>query len=255
MGDTDRRRLHSNIAISMLVLALDTTTRIGSLALVRDGAVLEVCTGDPGLTHGQRLPGDIISLLGRQHVAIADVDLYAVAAGPGSFTGLRIGIATMQGLALASGRGLVGVSALDALGATVTSGEPGTAHLEGGPPFVGAWIDAHRGEVFAALYRVRELLDGPTAEPPDVTVKRWADLCPGLPLVFVGGGALLYADSIRSVLADNARVVDPVPPLAPAIARLGEMRALAGGPTSAEAVQPLYVRRPDVEIARDRRRG
>jgi tRNA threonylcarbamoyladenosine biosynthesis protein TsaB len=239
----------------MLVLALDTTTRTGSLALLRDGALLEVYAGDASLTYGQRLPGDIIGLLGRQGVALRDIDLYAVAAGPGSFTGLRIGIATMQGLALVGGRALVGVSALDGLRAAAAPGTSGTPHPDEGPRWVGSWIDAQRGEVFAALYRDQVLVDGPTAEPPEVTLARWVEWCPGVPLVFVGGGALLYSRTILSVLGERARIIDPVPALAPAIARLGEIQARAGGATSPEAVRPLYVRRPDAEIARDRRRG
>ncbi len=88
----------------MLVLALDTTTRGGSLALVSDGGVLEVFAGDATRTHATRLPGDILDCLARHQVGLGDIDLYGVAVGPGSFTGLRIGIATIQGLAFASGR-------------------------------------------------------------------------------------------------------------------------------------------------------
>src|SRR5687767_12569031 len=99
----------------MLVLALDTTTRQGSVALARDGGALAVAAGDPGIAHGARLPGDLMRLLDAQRLRVADVDLFAVASGPGSFTGLRIGIATMQGLALANGKPLAGISALDAL--------------------------------------------------------------------------------------------------------------------------------------------
>jgi tRNA threonylcarbamoyl adenosine modification protein YeaZ len=99
----------------MIVLALDTTTRAGSLALVRDRRLLEVFVGDGSRTHAARLPGDLLDCLTRHGLSLQDVDLFAVAAGPGSFTGLRIGIATIQGLAFASGRNLVGVSALEAL--------------------------------------------------------------------------------------------------------------------------------------------
>ena len=103
----------------MLVLALDTTTRQGSVALARDAVLLGCEVGDDRLTHGERLPGDLIRLLERNNTRLSDIDLFAVAAGPGSFTGLRIGIATMQGLAVTNGRGLVGISALDALNAAV----------------------------------------------------------------------------------------------------------------------------------------
>ena len=99
----------------MVVLALDTTTRRGSVALARDGAVVDARAGDSAVTHGQRLPGDLMRLLDGHNLRVGDIDLFAVAAGPGSFTGLRIGIATMQGLALANGKDVVGISALDAL--------------------------------------------------------------------------------------------------------------------------------------------
>jgi tRNA threonylcarbamoyladenosine biosynthesis protein TsaB len=250
-----RHLLHSSIAISMLVLALDTTTRTGSLALTRDGAVLEVHAGDPGRTHGQRLPADIQRLLDRQQVGIRDVDLYGVAAGPGSFTGLRIGLATMQGLALVSGRGLIGVSTFDALREAFEEAEAGAPDAGTAPRLVGAWIDGQRGEVFTALYRGERLVDGPVAEPPDVTLSRWAALGGGLPIVFVGGGALLYASAIGTRLPGRSRIVDPTPLLAPAVARLAERRARSGAATAPEALQPLYVRRSDAEIARDRTKG
>ena len=101
-------------ANSMLVLALDTTTRRGSLALTRDDAEVGVEIGDSA-PHGVWLPGAIASLLARHRFGVRDIDLFAVASGPGSFTGLRIGIAAVQGLALAGDRGVVTVSALDAL--------------------------------------------------------------------------------------------------------------------------------------------
>jgi tRNA threonylcarbamoyladenosine biosynthesis protein TsaB len=105
----------------MLVLALDTTTRQGSVALARDGGTLALYAGDAAVTHGVRLPGDLVRLLDAHGLRIADVELFAVAAGPGSFTGMRIGIATMQGLALANRKSLVGISALDAIHDAVRS--------------------------------------------------------------------------------------------------------------------------------------
>ena len=142
----------------MLVLALDTTTRRGSMALLRDGALVECEAGDEARAYGERLPGDLVRLLARHGLGVRDIDLYAVAAGPGSLTGLRIGIATMQGLALANGRSIVGVSTLDAL-------KKGAGEKRGSDPlFLGAWLDAQRGEVFSALYREGTLVDGPSAE-------------------------------------------------------------------------------------------
>ena len=99
----------------MVILALDTTTTAGSCALWRDGALVEQRPGDAARTHAERLPGDLADLLAAHGLTVNDVDLYAVASGPGSFTGMRVGIATIQGLALVHGRQVVAISALEAL--------------------------------------------------------------------------------------------------------------------------------------------
>src|SRR6266508_3210490 len=131
----------------MRVLALDTTTRAGSVALVADDEMVVERSGDARRTHAERLPGDILALLSDMGLTPSDVDLFAIASGPGSFTGLRIGIATIQGLAFVTRRRVVGVPALDAL-AQLASRDAGPGGI------VAAWMDAHRREVFAALYRV-----------------------------------------------------------------------------------------------------
>jgi tRNA threonylcarbamoyladenosine biosynthesis protein TsaB len=226
----------------MLVLALDTTTRQGSAALARDGSVVGVVLGDPNRTHGARLPGDLLRLLESQGIRIADIDLYTVAAGPGSFTGLRIGIATMQGLALANGKGVAGVSALDALNRAASSSST---------DMVGVWMDAQRGEVFSALYRGSQQIDGPAVEDPGDCLARWK-LSGGTSLTLVGDGALVYADVVRREMP-GVDVAATVPPLAPTIAQMGLEVFERGGMTSPDAIRPIYVRRPDAELAKERR--
>src|SRR5258707_9864144 len=131
----------------MRVLALDTTTRGGSVAFVDDDTIVDERPGDGARTHAERLPGEILALADANQIPLASVDLFAVASGPGSFTGLRIGIATMQGFAFVQRRRIVGVSALAALAQCASRDLPAGAR-------VGAWMDAHRRDVFAALYRV-----------------------------------------------------------------------------------------------------
>ena len=222
----------------MRVLALDTTNRAGSVALVEDDRVVDERAGDASRTHGERLPGELAQL----GAPWPTIDVFAVASGPGSFTGLRIGIATMQGLALVTGRRVIGVSALEAL-AQIASGPLGPGAL------VASWIDAQRGEVFSALYRIADAplftperlleLETPAVAGPDATRAAWSryDLSPA---VFTGDGAARYLPGIEAP-----------PLLAGAIGRMAAASANRGVTGSPAAIHPLYVRRPDAELARD----
>src|SRR5712692_5758207 len=220
----------------MQVLALDTTTRAGSVALVTDDRIVIERSGDPTRTHAERLPANILGLLHDAGITLAAVDVFAIASGPGSFTGLRIGIATLQGLAFVNGRRIVPVSALEALA------QIGSQLLPAGA-VVAAWIDAHRREVFSALYRVAEVpafaparlteMDAPAVGGPASTLSRWMASAT-VPCVFIGDGAVMYA-----------------PALAGAIGTMAVHRARAGDTVDPAGVQPLYIRRPDAELARE----
>ena len=234
----------------MRVLALDTTTRAGSVALVEDDRIVDERGGDGARTHAERLPGEITAIVDGNRLSLSDVDLYGVASGPGSFTGLRIGIATVQGLALVHGRRIVGVPALDALA------QLGSLDVLAGT-LVAAWMDAHRRDVFSAVYRVTGALpfsperlvhvEGPTVGDPVSTVARWIEQLDRLPTVFIGDGAVMYAADVVSAVT-TAHIIPP-PLLAGAIGRL----TIARQSESVEpgSLRPLYVRRPDVEIVRD----
>jgi tRNA threonylcarbamoyladenosine biosynthesis protein TsaB len=223
---------------SVFCLALDTTTPGGSCALVGDDGIVRATAGDRDRPHDTRLPRDLMTLLGDARVDLRDIDIYAVATGPGSFTGLRIGIATMQGLAFAAGKPLVGVSAFDALARTA-----GTA------PAVATWVDAWRGEVFAARYEQQIEVDPPTVEPPATLLRRVSG-----PTLFIGDGAAVYADEIRRTLGDRAHFAEPLAPLlAGTIAQMALGSAASGLAPGPDAIRPLYVRRPDAELARDAR--
>jgi tRNA threonylcarbamoyladenosine biosynthesis protein TsaB len=248
------------------ILALDTTTRGGSAAVARDGSLLAAHTGDPDLTHGQRLPGDLMRTLDRAGVRVEDLGLLAVASGPGSFTGLRVGIAAIQGLAIAKQLPVVPVPTLDALAASafLTSGvttEGGASPLVWrGERFVAAWMDAQRGEVYAALYRVvdphaannaHEQVHVPIAAAPAAVLESWGLTSSGT-VLFIGDGAVRYGDLVAARHGSHARVVQ-APPLAPAVARIAfEYPQRAVNP---HALEPVYIRRPDAELARDRREG
>ena len=251
--ENGRRRVYDlSTASPVLILALDTTTRAGSAAVLRDDAELAVIDGEASRTHGERLPGELATVLRRAGVSLPDIDLLAVASGPGAFTGLRIGLAAMQALAMVTSRPVVGVSALDALAAAAFES------LEIGQARIAAWMDAARGEVFAAAYDATGNPGGvptltPLTEPEVDTPRNVLERFRRLPapdsarphssapdVLFIGDGAEKYV----ALLSDAARIAAPA--LAPAVARLGR-RLAAHGDHPPHALQPLYVRRPDAE--------
>lgn len=255
----------------MRLLALDTTTRLASAALVDDDRTIGVWSSDPARAHAEQLPRGLIEMVtgasrsggsggslrlrSGQAGEFDSIDVFAVAVGPGSFTGLRIGIATIQGLAFVGGKRIVPVSVLEALavaGGTATAGHRAATH----DLVVAAWMDAHRREVFSALYRCQAgeaglwpampvMLDAPAVGDPRAVLTRWQDGGRRAD-IYIGDGAFLY----RDLLAADAVVISP-PPLAETIAQLALPRARAGETVDPAAVQPLYVRRPDAETARD----
>ncbi len=229
----------------MLILALDTTSRAGSVAVLRRDVVLAETSGDASITHGQRLPGDLLRTLDAAGVRVGQLDLLAVVAGPGSFTGLRVGIASMQGLAFARRLQIVPISSLEALAGHAADSSPGD-------PWLAPWIDAQRGEVFASLYAPGgdAVAEPPTAAAPAATLAAWRTTLGTRAVRFLGDGAVRYRDVISATLAGQAVVDSYVPALAVPAGRLASR-----DPSRAvlpHAVVPIYVRRSDAELAREK---
>ena len=229
----------------LIILALDTTTRSGSIAVMKDTALLALVHGDETRTHGERLPGEIARALDEAGISRSGLDLLAVATGPGAFTGLRIGLAAIQGLAMALERPVVGVSALDAL---VRQAAGSTADL------IAPWMDAQRGDVFATLVArdTGEVLESPAASSPSQLLDGWRTTISARPTLFIGDAASRDAAMIMEATNRSATVRAPEP-LAPQIAAIAREQALAGRAGPPHALEPIYVRRPDAEIERDRR--
>jgi len=196
----------------MLILAFDTATDVATSALVSDGEVL-----GERISRAVTLLEDVDDLLRQAGAHTADVEGLAVGIGPGSFTGIRVGLATARGLALALGVPVAGVSTLDALSA----GAPGAVPV----------VDARRREVF--------VLQG----EPRVVAPAELDLSPGT--TCVGSGAVRYRSLIEAAGAEVPADGDErhVPR-----ARFHAMLARDFGP--AEAVEPLYLRIPDADRTR-----
>lgn len=236
----------------MFILALDTTTKTASCAVARDGVVINEESIDANRQLALQLPGVLRDILDLSAIALEEIDAFAVATGPGSFTGLRIGIATMQGLAFGQDKPLVGISGLTALRAVAS------------PAFLGSriatWVDAWRGDVYAALFEDGREVGEPVVAKPDELLDAMLGSRipnPGCGLVandvlFIGDGAETYRDLIVSRLGHAARFADPiVPPLAAVIAMLATIEYKNARRPPPHAIRPLYVRRPDAELARN----
>lgn len=215
----------------MNILAVDTCLDACSVAVWTDGRTLAAASEPMSRGHQERLAPLTQSMMAAAALTFADLDRIAVTVGPGSFTGLRVGLAFAKGLALALDIPCVGIGTLEALAETVQEA-PGAA---GG--FVGACIDAHRGQVYLQAF-----IDGRPAMAPDVlpvatAAARLAELWPGGPATLIGSGGPLLASVLSAARIEADRPADPV-----AIARLAA-RVRAPAPP-----RPLYLRAPDAKL-------
>lgn len=171
-----------------LILAIDTATRAGSVALVRAGEVLALQSGDTEASHSIDLIANVESCLDIIGAKLVDVDLFAAASGPGSFTGLRIGLATVKSFAISVGRLCAGVPTLAAI-----------AYAAGPSVRTVALLPAGRGEVFAQLFSAGPEnvcpLDGATHIRPEALMDKYGGI---ETLAWAGEGAHLYVETLRT---------------------------------------------------------
>jgi tRNA threonylcarbamoyladenosine biosynthesis protein TsaB len=234
----------------VLVLAVDTATAIGSVALVEGGEVRAELAARVSAKHGETLLPNVARVLEEAGVRVEDVGLFAVGLGPGSFTGLRVGLATMKGLSLARGTPLVGVSSLRVL----------ARGAAGGARVVVSLLDAHKNEVFAAAFS--EDVEGVLIErvapfhagPADAAARLLAGLADDAsPLVLVGDAPAALRAPLEAALVAAGRAVVPAPegtdfPSAAALAREAEYAYARQGADAIGALEPLYVRPPDITL-------
>jgi len=237
----------------MRVLGLDTATPATAVALLDEAAEppLQVSERDdpsPGArpNHTSRLLRLVEEVLGRSGAGWEAIDRIAVGIGPGTFTGLRIGIATAQALARAREIELVGISTLASLAVAARRAHEATPVL--------AVLDARRGEAFAAAWDAAgdPATDPPALEPCVLAPEGLADVARRLPrgAIAVGDGAVKFAPDLE-------RAGVTLPPQDAPLHRVSALEhcrlAIAAGVRPArppDAVQPMYLRLPDAEIAR-----
>jgi tRNA threonylcarbamoyladenosine biosynthesis protein TsaB len=222
-----------------LILAVETATSAVSVALLRGEALLDEWTSEDARAPSERLLPGIDALLARAGARLDAIGGFAVSVGPGSFTGLRVGIATVKGLAFASGRPVAAVPTLAALA---------LGGRDGGAP-VAVLLDARRGEMYAAVYGADgAALVTETVAKPAALAER---LAAGTRIV-VGEGAEAAAAELAA-LRGKGVVVLPRPiglARAAAVGVLGARMLARGEGGEAARVAPRYVRRAEAEARR-----
>lgn len=220
--------------MTSLLLAIDTAFERCSAGLLdlRSGAIVGRAEPEIGKGHAERLMGVVEEVLASASVGYEDIARIAVTVGPGSFTGLRVGVSAARGLALALGVPAVGVTTLEALAAP---------HVGGGRPILSV-LDAKRGEVYAALFGADgALLEAPRALPPQALQAFIAGLPGDRTIGLVGTGAAIAEAVLQprasEVLTDEARVDVAV------------LARLAAGRQAGEPPRPLYLRGADAKPA------
>jgi len=246
-----------------LILALETATRAGSVALARGPDILSSAEGNAAESHSISLLETVENILQQVGVKLSDIDLFAAASGPGSFTGLRIGLATTKALAICTGRKCVSVSTLAAI-----------AQAAGDSEHTIALLPAGRGELFAQLYAVSsagvQTLDSPAHLAPAAVTAKYSEL---KRVILAGEGAHLYSealglstnDSEFRVSSESRLQAESSPPFLPETQRAwtlaprcdqlaASITALAlndyrgGNVLDPDELRAVYVRPSDAEI-------
>jgi len=223
----------------MRILAVDTATTSCSVAILDQTSLMAEFTLDREETHSKHLMDMVNTALGMSGLNISDMDGFAVTRGPGSFTGLRIGISTIKGLAAASGRPIVGVSSLEALAYQVSFS----------PDLICPLLDARRGEVYYSRYRFingqleRQIKERVTH--PDKAVADLNEAC-----LFVGNGALLHQKMLLEKLGNFASFapVNQNTIRASTVAYLSMAKFESDDTDDIEKFQPHYIRKSDAEL-------
>jgi len=221
----------------MLTLAFDTSSKTASVSLLRDKAVLCDTIIDNGLNHSEVLLPAIDEVRRLAGIKITDIDLFACSLGPGSFTGLRIGVSTLKGLIMATGKPAAGVSSLAAL----------ALNVEDTDKIIGSMMDAGRGQVYLAYYQydqegiLIELGAARALDPHSLTAQYQGQV------IYVGDGAIKYADSINALPIKRSKIASEEKQFirASAVGRLAIDKYHRNDLLDLAASAPVYLRSAD----------
>jgi tRNA threonylcarbamoyladenosine biosynthesis protein TsaB len=229
----------------VIVLAIDTCDSRGSVAVLRDEAVLGVVVHSSNEDHSTWLLPAVSEALQGSGLGMEDVGAYAVAAGPGSFTGVRVGLTTVKAWAEVYGRPIVAVSRLRVLAGEVSDGAP----------FVAAFADGQRKQVFGAIYRRSEaalaLLGEEMVIAPGRFIETATELAGTGKIAWVSTDAecVLSEEGWKGRESRGEKIARVSNVLAPMIGRMGLVELAAGRITDALKLDANYVRRTDAEAS------
>jgi tRNA threonylcarbamoyladenosine biosynthesis protein TsaB len=239
----------------MRLLGVDTSSSHASVAIVENGRLISEKWHGPEASitrsaarsrnnHAVILLPLIDSALGGAALTLSDISGFAVAIGPGSFTGLRIGLSTVQGLAYGSDISVIGVSTLHAIAARIKD-------FNG---IICAILDARKNEVYAALFSRSACSLKRLTDDAVVSCERLGELLrqysPGQPILLTGDGAMTYGERLVVSLGSEVLVCqnETAPTVAAAVALLGEAHVACGAALPQASLSPHYVRAPEAEL-------
>jgi len=223
----------------MRILAVDTTTPSGSIAVLEERRLLAEISVDSVSTHSARLLSAINLILGALHLGIQDIDGFAVTPGPGSFTGIRIGLSTVKSFAFASGKPVAPVSSLQALAWKLRDSEE---------RLVAPMLDAKKGEIYASLFEIQSGTLGEIIPQGAYSPDRFISLLPAQRLVlFIGNGVELCRAMILDRLKAEARFSTRSLFIAQEVGLLGYEILKAKKGISSTELEPLYFRKSQAE--------
>ena len=218
----------------MRVLAIDTSSNVATVAVMEDELLLGEYILNHKKTHSQKIMTMIEQILSELELTVQDIDIFAAAIGPGSFTGLRIGVATVKALAHATGKPVVSVGTLEALAYNV----PYAEHI------IVPIMDARRDNVFTASYIWDEGFKE-IGEPEAISIDECLESCGEfLDTIFVGDGVKVHRDYIKEKLGDNMGVLNS---RASSVAALALDKAKSGETQSYLEMKPYYIRKSQAE--------
>lgn len=221
----------------MLTLAFDTSSRTAAVAVLHDDTIFYDSIINTGLNHSEVLMPEIDYALRQVRLKISDIDLFACTLGPGSFTGLRIGVSTLKGLMLATGKPACGVSSLAAVALNVGT----TSKL------ICSMIDAGRGQVYVAYFSyndkniLQQIGEEKAVNPQEVINNADKNT------LFVGDGVLKYREIITSVQSKKVRIASDLQHYirASAVGILGRKKLAENDMLNASTLVPVYLRSAD----------